>query len=235
MLLIMKLEARLLPVNPVGELMIASPESVPLVFKPEEIEYCSRYKARLYEHFAARLGAKMIALGLFGDPTACWQDVWVSNNQYNSPSLLSDKSFDRRIHVSLSHDNNMALAFCATGERIMRIGTDICPAEPFQSPLNRKTTFSEEEIEAAVRQEHPWERFAMYYAAKESVIKILETLSGWIWKEIEVHEGSDGGFQIGLTGSAKERLEQMRATKIVTSLSYREGIGALAFSVALTR
>lgn len=233
MLLIMKLEARLLPVNPIRELMIASPETVPLIFKPEEIAYCLRYKVRPYEHFAARLGAKMIALGLLEGYAVDWHDAWVSNNQYNSPSLLSDKSFDRRIHLSLSHESNMALVFCATGEGIMRIGVDLCPVEPFKSPLNRRTTFNEEEIAAAVRQERPWERLAMYYAAKESIIKILETLSGWIWKEIAIHE-TDGMFGINLSGSAKERLQQMGASKIVTSLMYREGLGALAFSVALT-
>lgn len=243
------LYARLVNVDKVEMTLKDSPNMVSSIFTLEEVAHSLKYKARPQEHFAARLGAKQVILELLGSNAIGWQDVWIRNNDYNSPSFVfSDvaqgplnKKGIEAVHVSLSHEDAIAVAFCAV-ERgdytlptsIVRIGTDICSVRPFRTSLVRKTTFSEEEMETARQQEDPAQRQAMYYAAKESVIKILEKLAGWIWQEIEVHEGDKGTFQIALSGSARERLDEMGAVEIVTSLSYQEDIGALAFSAALT-
>lgn len=240
--------ARLVPIADVWEKLNRSPEDTSLLFTADEILYSRRLKKRPYERFAARLGAKQIILGLIENPEIGWRDVEIINNEFSAPYLtftgtaqrLVERTGVRGLHVSLAHDGNMALAFCAVEKyeesqrlRIARIGTDICPAAPFEmSRISRTTTFSERELDTARHQEFPAKRLAMYFALKESVIKILETLPGWIWQEIEVNE-LEGRFHVALSGNAKERLEQMEAAEIITALLYKEEAGALAFSAAI--
>ncbi len=245
------LSARLLYIDTVGRALRNSPSMISSIFTPEEISYCMRYRVRSDEHFAARLAAKQIVTEQLSNGTVKWSEVSVRNNDYKSPYFefsdnartLLDESGIQTAHVSLAHEDNIAVACCALEQgdytrltRIVRIGTDVCFDTPFKSTIiQRTTTFTKEEVEVAKRKEDPARRYAMYFAAKESVVKILEILSGWrSWQEIQVHEAEKEEFYITLSGSAKERLEQIGASEIVTSLSYREEFGALAFSAALT-
>lgn len=242
------LAARLVPINEVASKLQKFPDT-PLIFSPHEFLYSRRMKSKPYDRFATRLAAKQLALGLVNNTDVGWRDIEVVNNEYNSPSLvlsweaqrLVNEIGIRGIHVSLAHEQNTALAFGVAEKieplhqpKVIRVGTDIAPVEPFETPTVRTATFTEEEFEAARVQEFPARRLATYFAIKESVVKILEKLPGWIWKEIEIQD-QGGRFTINLSGGAQERLEEMGATTILTTPTYKEGVGALAFSTAVTK
>ncbi len=241
--------ARLIPVVDIKTRIEQSPLDLDDIFTSGEILYSRRYKRKPFERFAARLGAKQIALGLVDSPELGWKDCEVTNSDLNSPSLvLSAKAQGliqgiglRGLHISLAHETDAAVALCATERyeegqpaNLIRIGTDICPASPFEiQAITRTSTFSEEELETAKLEEFPARYLAMCFSAKETVVKILETLPGWIWKEIEIHKVEGDSFKITLSGSAQERFEQIGAQSIVTNLIYKDHVGALAFSAAL--
>lgn len=90
------------------------------VFTPDEVEYCRR-SAHPAESFAARFAAKEAALKALG---VGWQkgtrftDVHVSNDELGAPHIeLHGRALEisrgqgvRRMHLSVSHDRNYAVA-----------------------------------------------------------------------------------------------------------------------------
>jgi holo-[acyl-carrier protein] synthase len=90
------------------------------VFTPEEIRYCTS-KANTEERLAARFAAKEAAMKAIGTGLrhgVTWQDVEVVRQLGGRPGLrLSGKAAEfaaalgcQRIHLSLSHTEDMAIA-----------------------------------------------------------------------------------------------------------------------------
>lgn len=81
------------------------------VFCPEEIAYCRRHKHPA-QHFAARFAAKEAVLKAFGDNGHIgWKDIVITNNAHGQPvCTYSDKKFNQKILISLSHTENYAVA-----------------------------------------------------------------------------------------------------------------------------
>ena len=90
------------------------------VFTPEEVRYCTS-KANTEERLAARFAAKEAAMKAIGTGLrhgVTWQDVEVVRQLGGRPGLrLSGKAAEfaaalgcQRIHLSLSHTEDMAIA-----------------------------------------------------------------------------------------------------------------------------
>src|SRR6516164_237790 len=90
------------------------------VFTPEEVRYCTS-KANTEERLAARFAAKEAAMKAIGTGLrhgVTWQDVEVVRHLGGRPGLrLSGKAAEfaaalgcQRIHLSLSHTEDMAIA-----------------------------------------------------------------------------------------------------------------------------
>ena len=91
------------------------------VFTGKETEYCAN-KAKKAQHYSARFTAKEAffkALGSGWRYGMRWKDVWVENDHLGKPEIrLSGKArlyFDKmkfkRIHLSVSHTDEYAVAF----------------------------------------------------------------------------------------------------------------------------
>jgi len=90
------------------------------IFTPAELEY-SRNRARMFEHLAARFAAKegvLKALGTGAARGATLRDVEVVNDELGKPTIrlhghtrcLADEQQVRRIHLSISHTDDLAIA-----------------------------------------------------------------------------------------------------------------------------
>jgi len=81
------------------------------VFCPGEIEYAQRHKFP-DKHFAARFAAKEAIFKAVGDdPNIRWKDIEILNDEHGKPYCQLNKSnFTNKIHLSLSHSKNYAIA-----------------------------------------------------------------------------------------------------------------------------
>ncbi|MFW6022430.1 MAG: holo-ACP synthase [Halanaerobiaceae bacterium] len=88
------------------------------VFTPDEIEYCES-KARKQEYYAARFAAKEAAVKMLGiGEGISWQDIEVRKMKSGKPELVlkgkalqtADDIGIKYIHISLSHEREMAIA-----------------------------------------------------------------------------------------------------------------------------
>jgi holo-[acyl-carrier protein] synthase len=95
------------------------------VFTPDERAYCEA-RAEPARHFAARLAAKEAVMKVLGSGTAAgfgWTAIEVAGGGDERPDVrlhesalaLAERLGLVRVHLSLSHDGDMALAF-AVGE-----------------------------------------------------------------------------------------------------------------------
>lgn len=98
-----------------------NPEFVHKVFSPSEIAYCDARAAKA-QSYAARFAAKealMKALGTGWAEGVNWLDIQVIMNEAGKPSLslsgkalaLSESMQVDRLHLSLSHEKEQAVAF----------------------------------------------------------------------------------------------------------------------------
>jgi len=89
------------------------------LFTKIEIEYCQKFKDPM-PHFAARFAAKEAIVKAFGygfGKEISFQDIEIINNSKGKPQvILSDKLLKRfrdpKIHLSISHSEANAIAFC---------------------------------------------------------------------------------------------------------------------------
>ena len=90
------------------------------VFTNLEIDYSNRKRSR-YQHFAARFATKeafMKALGTGWQNGIRWRDIETINDRLGKPNLnlfgkakeLASEMKVKKIHVSLSHSENYAIA-----------------------------------------------------------------------------------------------------------------------------
>lgn len=87
------------------------------IYTKTEIEYCSS-KADKYRRFAARFAIKeaVYKAVMKYDPTIAWRDISVQNDSDGAPTLeelskiTAIREMGIRIHISLSHCNNHAVA-----------------------------------------------------------------------------------------------------------------------------
>lgn len=98
-----------------------NPRFVDKVFTPDEIAYCEK-RAHPAESYAARFAAKeavMKALGTGWDGVVNWVDIEVYQDALGKPLLrLSNGALARSqqqgvnaMHLSLSHDKDIAIAY----------------------------------------------------------------------------------------------------------------------------
>lgn len=92
------------------------------IFTTKEIQYCESKKAQKYQHYAARFAAKeavfkAISTYLDDKYSISWQDIEVSNNKTERPSVTIIKSIDgldllniESMDISLSHCKEYAVA-----------------------------------------------------------------------------------------------------------------------------
>jgi holo-[acyl-carrier protein] synthase len=82
--------------------------------------------------------------------------------------------------------------------------------------------YTDWEVRYCRARKHSTEHFAGLWAAKEAIIKSLGT--GWrrgqFWREIEVRNGTDGGHQVHVCGTAKEHAQTLRVADILLSISH---------------
>ena len=81
------------------------------VFTESEIIYARNHRYP-DQHFAARFAAKEAVLKAFGDNAHInWKDIVVTNDKNGKPvCLYRKKGFRKKIHISISHTKNYAVA-----------------------------------------------------------------------------------------------------------------------------
>ena len=86
------------------------------LFGPAEIEYCTRYKKRQEEHYAARLAAKFALreLGLM----VPFKNVEILNDVLGKPSVWILGTAEPVFSVSLTHDAGWAAAAALKRENL---------------------------------------------------------------------------------------------------------------------
>lgn len=108
-------------VSRVERLIHKSPAFIEKVFCPAEIEYCQS-RANTAESFAARFAAKeavMKALGTGWAEKIAFKEICVISDERGKPELIllgatkafAEKLGVKRMHLTLSHEKTMALAF----------------------------------------------------------------------------------------------------------------------------
>jgi len=81
------------------------------IFNDVEIQYCKEHR-NAAQHFAVRFAAKEAVFKAVGDqPQLSWKDITVTNDTHGKPvATLKDKEYPNKIHLSLSHSNDYAIA-----------------------------------------------------------------------------------------------------------------------------
>lgn len=87
------------------------------VFTPQEIEYCESKAAR-YQHYAARFAAKEAVVKMLAEVEGVgWKEIEVLKGDDGKPELslsgqariVADKLGIKRIHMSISHEKELAV------------------------------------------------------------------------------------------------------------------------------
>ena len=83
------------------------------VYTPSEILYCQLLKSYRYPELAVRFAAKeayskAIGTGIGG---ISWLDIEVVNNKRGKPLIAVKGKVNKKVHVSLSHSRDQAIAF----------------------------------------------------------------------------------------------------------------------------
>lgn len=112
-------------------------------------------------------------------------------------------------------------------ERFYSLGIDLCSISHTKvrirnNPLFLIRTFNDPEIIYCEEvPNHEWERFAGIWAAKEAVIKALKGLGPRRpFLDIYALHNQSGDPFIYLEGRAKEKAEQLGATRLLASISH---------------
>ncbi len=98
-----------------------NPRFVDKLFTELEINYCSK-RANPFQSYAVRFAAKeavMKAIGTGWDGTINWQDIEIVNSDkgvpfvrtYNATAEFVRENSITKIHLSLSHEKNYAMAY----------------------------------------------------------------------------------------------------------------------------
>ncbi len=81
------------------------------VFTEKEIAYAHKHRFST-QHLAGRFAAKEAVLKAFGDNAHIhWKDIEVVNDKHGRPiCIFKDKTFNKKILISISHTANYATA-----------------------------------------------------------------------------------------------------------------------------
>lgn len=121
---------------------------------------------------------------------------------------------------------------------ILGVGTDILQIRRIYSTVSNihdafvKKTFTENEIQQALKREDPMLYFATRFAGKEAVFKSLHCGGNDVLlSEIEILNDEKGIPKVSLSGRALKLAEEKGICEIQISLSYETDF-ALAFAIA---
>ncbi len=111
---------------------------------------------------------------------------------------------------------------------IIGIGSDILEVARLRAELKndgdafRQEIFTPCEIEYCDSKRYPERHYAARFAAKEATLKALSTgkEQGISWHDIEVRNDRNGQPYIVLSGKARDLAYEMRAGRILVSLSH---------------
>ncbi|MCL1879487.1 MAG: holo-ACP synthase [Actinomycetia bacterium] len=118
------------------------------------------------------------------------------------------------------------------------LGVDIIEIERMQRAMERVPTmrdklFSAEEIKYAQSKSRPTVHYALFFAAKEAVLKALGTgFSGIGWTDVEVRHKPNGRPYPALSGAAETVAQLQGVVELQLSLSYTHQV-AVASAVAI--
>ena len=118
------------------------------------------------------------------------------------------------------------------------LGVDIIEITRMQQafdrvPVMKERLFSTAEADYAESKARPIVHYALFFAAKEAVLKALGTgLVGMGWTDVEVRHDTNGRPYVQLSGAAQAEAERQRVVSIELSLSYTHQVG-VASAVAI--
>ncbi len=142
--------------------------------------------------------------------------------------------------MSLLSDKEEALAaeWSDSGQPIAGLGVDIIELARMERAILRqphlpRRIFSEQEVEYCESKINPATHYALFFAAKEAVLKALGTgFNGMRFTDIEVcHDKAGRPYPI-LHGHARELAQQQGIMEMHLSLSYTHSVG-VASAVAI--
>lgn len=120
---------------------------------------------------------------------------------------------------------------------VLGVGIDVIDVDRMRNLLSRRPKlaerlFSEAEQEYSYQQNDPTQRFAVRFAAKEAVMKAMQSGFGSIdWKDVEVVRDESSIPQVRLSGRAAERATAKGITSWKLSLSHSDA-SAVAVAIA---
>lgn len=120
---------------------------------------------------------------------------------------------------------------------ILGLGVDLCEIARMERALSRHPTmrervFTPEEIAYCDGKARPAESYAGRFAAREATIKALRGYRGRRWQDISVTRHPSGAPSIVLTGSAKQRADELGVSRVLITFTH-ERTNAVAFAVAI--
>ncbi|MDR0308444.1 MAG: holo-ACP synthase [Coriobacteriales bacterium] len=120
------------------------------------------------------------------------------------------------------------------------LGVDIIEIDRMERAFTRVASmkeklFSAAEISYAESKSRPITHFALFFAAKEAVLKALGTgFSGMAWTDVEVDHDRFGRPFPKLSGAAEKHAAELEIVEIQLSLSYTHQV-AVASAVAIKK
>lgn len=121
---------------------------------------------------------------------------------------------------------------------ISGLGVDIVEIERFKKAMEKHPrlvdrVFTQEEKNYCLSKKKPYLHFAVRFAAKEAVLKSIETgRKGVGWRDVEVKRAISGAPSVCLHNNAIKIKEDKGIAKIVLSLSFsRENAVATAIAI----
>jgi holo-[acyl-carrier protein] synthase len=121
---------------------------------------------------------------------------------------------------------------------IAGLGVDIVELDRMRTVLERTPRFKERVFTAAEREycerkAKPWVHYALFFAAREAVLKALGTgFAGIGWSDVEVLHDEAGKPLVTLHGAAAELAESQGIVELALSLSHTHSVG-VASAVAI--
>jgi holo-[acyl-carrier protein] synthase len=85
------------------------------IFTGEELKN-THTRGSFYQHLAGRFAAKEAVFKALGDMALSWRDIEILNDKNGRPEcrILQGKSKKKKVHVSISHVKNYAVASAIT-------------------------------------------------------------------------------------------------------------------------
>ena len=91
------------------------------IFTKSELENASK-RISIFQHLAGRFAAKEAVFKALGLESLGWKDVQILNDDTGKPlcEILNGKLSDARVHVSISHVKNYAVAQAVIEKKLKR-------------------------------------------------------------------------------------------------------------------